>query len=1092
MMKISRVLIFLPIIIVFLLSSLLIPVSHVTPARADVTWTKYSGEVTLDGEQYVGDASVIKDGSTYRMWYTHGKTDLGAVGIVSALTSAIPESIISKIASLALVQFLEKLSTANVSQLRDMLDGSSTVIGYATSTDGVDWTAQKSEVEGLASDGSAWNSVGSPTIIKDSGTYKMWYTRLKTDLTQESLEDILVRLGTAGQRKDALLDLMDSVCTVIGYATSTDGKVWTEVNTEALPGGGTAWSSVSAPSVIKVSSTYKMWYTSIKTDVTAETLDGMDAATFGIDELADILDGTSTVIGYATSTNGSNWTVQNSEALAGSGSVLESVATPSVIKGNNYEMWYTRGRTDLTQGDFQTIISEATSLVGDFWDILQAFTAGDIETLLNDLASLDISTIEDLLGNTNTVIAYATSTNGNNWTVQRSQHLVGSSSGAWSSVGAPTVIKSADNYKIWYTEGIDSLSLANILALLLGTDLPIGYAYYTPTVAPSGAAGGGAEEEAAEEVTPEDISEMSTGDAADTLEGLETGDAADIVEGLETDKAADIIEVVETDKAADVIEVVETDKAADIVEKVTTKKAADIIEKVTTQKATDIIEKVTTKKAADIIETVTTKKATDIIEKVTTKKGADIIKTVAKKTATSIMEEVSTGKLNEMMPDIGEETLVNTLPDVSVDKLLSLSSDTLFESLPSVPVAHITGEFPPTPPPGFEGLPVVRYATDTGERAVAILTPERGWVTVIGTPAPIQKIMIKTNKSLKDVVTTIELLEERPADILKALPADQIVRTYMNVSFENATPADIDLGHFSFYLEKSWLEANNVHKWSVTLYRYNPELNRWVAKPTKRVSEDTTKAYYTATSTHFSTFAIAGSEKMPAQVFEVTNLSISAAEVSSGNDITISADVRNTSSSAETFAATLWLNDTVEAGQDVDFEAGQSKTVSFTVTTTAEGTYKVRIERLTGSFNVTEAVVKPPPAPTPAAFTTSALTISPGEVDIGQDVTISVMVANTGELSGSYEVALKLDGVVVDTKHVTLAGGASEQVTFTTAKDAAGTYTVNINGLSGTFTVKAPVAPVKPGPNWWLIGGIIVAVIIIAAAVWLVLKRRRD
>ena len=136
--------------------------------------------------------------------------------------------------------------------------------------------------------------------------------------------------------------------------------------------------------------------------------------------------------------------------------------------------------------------------------------------------------------------------------------------------------------------------------------------------------------------------------------------------------------------------------------------------------------------------------------------------------------------------------------------------------------------------------------------------------------------------------------------------------------------------------------------------------------------------------------------------------------------------------------------------------------------------------------------------PAPAVFTVSDLSISPAEVDIGQEVTISVLVTNTGDLAGSYKVTLKLDQLVVDTKEIVLAGGASQKVTLTTARDVAATYTVDVNGLTGTFVVKAapPVVPppVVPPPkpiNWWLIGGIIAAVVVLGVAISLVLVRRR-
>ena len=148
----------------------------------------------------------------------------------------------------------------------------------------------------------------------------------------------------------------------------------------------------------------------------------------------------------------------------------------------------------------------------------------------------------------------------------------------------------------------------------------------------------------------------------------------------------------------------------------------------------------------------------------------------------------------------------------------------------------------------------------------------------------------------------------------------------------------------------------------------------------------------------------------------------------------------------------------------------------------------------------------------PAAFATTDLVISPTEVDIGETVTISAVVTNTGDLSGDYQVVLEIDNVAVATKDVTLDGDTSQMVTFTTTMDTAGTYAINVNGLSGTVEAKAPpvpppappVAPPAPPPpppvvppvlppavNWWLIGGIIAGVIIIGVVIWQVIIRRR-
>ena len=146
----------------------------------------------------------------------------------------------------------------------------------------------------------------------------------------------------------------------------------------------------------------------------------------------------------------------------------------------------------------------------------------------------------------------------------------------------------------------------------------------------------------------------------------------------------------------------------------------------------------------------------------------------------------------------------------------------------------------------------------------------------------------------------------------------------------------------------------------------------------------------------------------------------------------------------------------------------------------------------------------------PAAFTVTDLAIVPSKTVIGGRVTISALVNNAGSLSGSYEVTLKINDAVVATEEVTLPGHASQKVTFTTAKDVAGTYTVDVNGLAGTFTVGEAPAPPEPAPpepappeptppappptqllDWYLIGGIIAGCIVIGGVIWLTVSRRR-
>ena len=122
----------------------------------------------------------------------------------------------------------------------------------------------------------------------------------------------------------------------------------------------------------------------------------------------------------------------------------------------------------------------------------------------------------------------------------------------------------------------------------------------------------------------------------------------------------------------------------------------------------------------------------------------------------------------------------------------------------------------------------------------------------------------------------------------------------------------------------------------------------------------------------------------------------------------------------------------------------------------------------------------------PAFFTTSNLSTTPAEVDMGEEVTISVLITNSGDLSGSHQVTLNIDGVAVATKELTLAGGTSARLTFTTTQDIPGTYSVAIDDLSGTFDVKLVLAKMT---NWWLIAAIAGASTTVAVP--LATRRRR-
>ncbi len=98
--------------------------------------------------------------------------------------------------------------------------------------------------------------------------------------------------------------------------------------------------------------------------------------------------------------------------------------------------------------------------------------------------------------------------------------------------------------------------------------------------------------------------------------------------------------------------------------------------------------------------------------------------------------------------------------------------------------------------------------------------------------------------------------------------------------------------------------------------------------------------------------------------------------------------------------------------------------------------------------------------PPVAEFKVSDLVISPTEVNPGQTVTISCLVTNIGTEAGSY--TLKMGGDFMAEQSVTLEPGKSKVVSFDVTPAVAKTYSVSVDGLTGTFkAVEVPVADIR-------------------------------
>ncbi|MFP4005374.1 MAG: ABC transporter substrate-binding protein [Candidatus Hadarchaeia archaeon] len=122
----------------------------------------------------------------------------------------------------------------------------------------------------------------------------------------------------------------------------------------------------------------------------------------------------------------------------------------------------------------------------------------------------------------------------------------------------------------------------------------------------------------------------------------------------------------------------------------------------------------------------------------------------------------------------------------------------------------------------------------------------------------------------------------------------------------------------------------------------------------------------------------------------------------------------------------------------------------------------------------------------PEDFSLSNLSLSARTVEVGETVDISVDVTNNGAQAGDYDVELLVDGDSEDIETVSLGAEETQTVEFSTSRDEAGSYTVEIGDLSTSFDVEES----EEGFNTTLIVvAVVIVIIVVAIAAYFKSKR---
>ena len=263
---------------------------------------------------------------------------------------------------------------------------------------------------------------------------------------------------------------------------------------------------------------------------------------------------------------------------------------------------------------------------------------------------------------------------------------------------------------------------------------------------------------------------------------------------------------------------------------------------------------------------------------------------------------------------------------------------------------------------------------------------------------------------------------------------------------------------------------------NLTIVTWNPASGKWTELAS---TVDATAGRITTTVVHFSQYAVIARER--AAAFTISALSVSPTDAKPGDTITITASVANQGDLAGSYEMSLILDGKVQSTQKKTVNGNSNQQVTFTVALAEPGTHQVEVNGLTGSFTVSR-----PSAP--ASFAVS-FSVAPTVVGIGQGPVVSVLVKNTGGSAGARPVVISIDGKQVSRNEVQLAAQTTKTIEFTAPADIPGTYSVEIDGQTSSYTVTAPLVIPESKINWWLIGG---AVFVMAATSSFMVLRLRQ
>ena len=196
---------------------------------------------------------------------------------------------------------------------------------------------------------------------------------------------------------------------------------------------------------------------------------------------------------------------------------------------------------------------------------------------------------------------------------------------------------------------------------------------------------------------------------------------------------------------------------------------------------------------------------------------------------------------------------------------------------------------------------------------------------------------------------------------LRPVPEGFAVYSFVSLGPDGFLESEFVVGHIGFFIEKSWLRANNVHPWAVLMMRFDEPKSTWRPVQVRWVREDESRVYFSAVVSAFSKWTIGGFPDLPPPSFRIEDLAVSP-DARTNRSVSIQVSATNLTSREAELNLPLWVNGQVHSVVREVFGPDERRPVVFTFEPKNAVETEIRVDRLTTTVNV---AVGPTPTPTP-------------------------------------------------------------------------------------------------------------------------------